>query len=551
MSRQALVGLFVIVGAVALFGIFYFLGDFWTRSQGYKIGAHFPSASGLHRAAIVSMSGVNIGAVDDVELEPDYTVDVILAIKPGFEIPKNSKFFILAPLTGEPSVIIQPPLGGQVATLPHEILPLDEQPQGRNPTSIQDLLEQGQGEIRRFDHLLADLERRAPHMLNELDTALGNANALTSTARASLEEFSNSANGMLATLNRSAARAGDNVVDLTNSLDETVKRNSRQIDGIIVQLSETSRSVNRSSAALRDFATNPKMKEDLLETTHQFALTAKTFAELSNDLRQVTGNPQTQSQLRDTVAHFDATAQRIDSLLGSLGGKSSVYGVDRSATPAPGGVTPPPPGFVPTSKPALPAAGPSAAPGVRAPTGSGTAAPHAAASSSSEASPSPIGIEALKKKLDSFTKDLVEIQIRVGQLTPLQPTNARGNISPLLSSDRGPQTDFNIRLLPKGATSLFAGVNDAGGATSTANFMLISRRGPWQYGGGMEYSRLGLTSSFSGPLAGIEFRAYDLRHPTLDAYGNLFLTPKLQLFGGERDTTHTDRRTVFGLQFEI
>jgi len=540
MSRQALVGLFVIVGAVALFGIFYFLGDFWTRSQGYKIGAHFPSASGLHRAAIVSMSGVNIGAVDDVELEPDYTVDVILAIKPGYEIPKDSRFFILAPLTGEPSVIIQPPRGGQLATLPHEILPLDEQPQGRNPTSIQDLLEQGQGEIRRFDRLLADLERRAPHMLNQLDAALGNVNELTTTARSSLAEFSNSANGMLATLNRSAARAGDNVVDLTNSLDETVKRNSRQIDGIIAQLSQTSTSVNRSAASLRDFATNPKMKEDLLETTHQFALTAKTFAELSNDLRQVTGNPQTQSQLRDTVAHFDATAQRIDSLLGSLGGKSSVYGIDKNATPAPGGVTPPPPGFVPTSKPALPA-----------PSGSGTTAPHAGASPASEGSPSPVGIEALKKKLDSFTKDLVELQIRVGQLTPLQPANARGNISPLLSSDRGPQTDFNIRLLPKGATSLFAGVNDAGGATSTANFMLISRRGPWQYGGGMEYSRLGLTSSFSGPLAGIEFRAYDLRHPTLDAYGNLFLTPKLQLFGGERDTTHSDRRTVFGLQFEI
>jgi ABC-type transporter Mla subunit MlaD len=550
MSRQALVGLFVVVGAVALFAIFYFLGDFWTRSRGYKIGAHFQNASGLHRAAIVSMSGVNIGAVDDVQLEPDYSVDVILAIKPGFEIPKDSKFLILAPLTGEPSVVIEPPRGVQLATLPHEILPLDEQPQGRNPTSIQDLLEQGQGEIRRFDRIMADLERRAPHLLSELDSAMQNANQLTTRARVSLAEFSNSANSMMATLNRSTALSGENIVDLTKSLDATVKRNSRQIDGIIAQLGQTSHSVNQSAASLRDFATNPKIKEDLLETTHQFALTAKTFAELSNDMRQVSGNPQTQAQLRDTVAHFDATAQRIDSILGSLGGKSSVYGVDKGATPAPGGVTAPPPGYVPTSKPALPGSAPSAGPGVPVPSGATSPSPRSA-SPSAEASISPAGIEALKKRLNAFTKDLVELQVRVSQLSPLQPKNVRGNTSPLLTGDRGPQTDFNIRLLPKGATSLFAGVNDAGSGTSTANFMLIGRRGSFQYGGGMEYSRLGVTTSFSGSLAGVEFRAYDLRHPTLDAYGNLFVAPKLQLFGGERDITHPDRRTVFGLQFEI
>jgi ABC-type transporter Mla subunit MlaD len=495
------------------------------------------------------MSGVNIGSVDGIDLQADYTVDVILAIKPDFEIPKDSKFLILAPLTGEPAVVIQPPRGTQLATLPHEIQPLDEQPQGRNPASIQDLLDQGQGEIRRFDHILADLERRAPHLLAELDSAMHNANQLTSEARVSIATLSESANGMLATLNRSTSRAGANIVTLTDTLNATVKRNERQIDEIVTQFAQTSRSINQSSASLRDVATNPKMKADLLETTHQFALTAKTFAELSNDLRQVTGNPQTQAQMRDTVAHFNATAQKIDSLLAQIGGKSSVYGVDKDATPPPPGATPWPPGYVPTSKPALPA-GPTAAPGVPAPPGAAPA-PRGGASPSAQASGAPLGLDALKKKLNNFTKDLVEIQIRVGQLTPLQAANAKGNTSPLLTIDRGPQTDFNLRILPKGGTSLFAGINDAGSGNTTASLMLLGRRGGFQYGGGMEYSRLGIMTQFSGSLAGLEFRAYDLRHPTLDAYGNLFLAPKLQLFGGERDITHSDRRTVFGLQFEI
>ena len=109
MSKQAQVGLFTIVGLIGAFAIFYVLGDLGTRTRGYKIGVHFPSASGMHRAAEVSLSGVPIGAVDDVQLEPDYTTEVILAIKPGYEIPKNSRFLIIAPLTGEPAVVIQPP----------------------------------------------------------------------------------------------------------------------------------------------------------------------------------------------------------------------------------------------------------------------------------------------------------------------------------------------------------------------------------------------------------------------------------------------------------
>jgi ABC-type transporter Mla subunit MlaD len=544
MSKQGIVGLFVLAGVVAVFAVFYVLGDIGTRSRGYKIGVHFKSAEGLHRAAPVSLSGVLIGAIDDVQLEPDYSVDVILAINPDYEIPKGSAFEIAAPLTGEPSVVIQPPHGPTVATLPHEILPLDKQPQGGNPVSLQDLLEQGQGEAKRFDRILAQLEVKTPILLSELDSALRNANDLTTSAKVQLAQVGDTATNMMNHLDRAAGRASDNLVDLTGQLDQTVRRNSSQIDALLASLNRTSSSIGKSVDSLRDFATDPRVKADLLETTHSFAVTAKTFAELSGDLRQVTGNPQTQAQLRDTVAHFDATAERLDSLLGQLGGKSSVYGVDRGATPPPAGATPVPPGFVPTSKPALSMSTPilqSSAPSVPAP--SGSAQPHTAIS--------PELMSKLKDRVNAFTKDLVQLQIRVSQLSPQQPSYVRGNTSPLLTSDRGPMTDFNLSILPHGGTSLLLGVNDAGGATATANVMLLSRRGALQYGGGMEYSRLGMFTGIDWSHFGVEARAYDLRHPTLDAYGKLILAPKLQLFGGERDVTHQDRRTVFGFQFEI
>jgi ABC-type transporter Mla subunit MlaD len=546
MDRQARVGLFAIIGLIAIFAVFYVLSDLGARTRGYKVGVRFPSAAGLHRSAYVYLSGVPIGVVDSVVLQADYTTDVIMAINPGYGIPANSRFLIQAPLTGEPSVLIQPPPPGAAPapTLPPEVLPLAEQPEGASPASIGELLEQGQGEVRRFDRILAMLEKRSPALLDELDRTLKSASTLSENANQSLSLLTGHADSLVQSLQSTASDAGRNVIALSSTLNGTVQRNSGRIDSLMEQLNHTSRSFEVTVDALKDVATNPQVKNNLLDTVHSFALTARTFSELANDLRQVTGNPQTQAQLRDTVARIDASSQKIDSLLGDLGGTSRVYGVDKGATPAPGGLTPLPAGFVPTSRPLIM---PQASPGLPVP----WLSPSPAASGSSGTSSVINGkIASLKARINQFTKDLVELQVRVSELSPERPGSAAGNTSPLLTADRGPMSDFNLSILPKASTGLFAGVNDVG-ANSTANFMLMGNRSGFRYGAGIEYSRLGMSAAFGTSKFGFEARAYDLRHPTLDAYGNLFVAPKLQLFGGERDTTHRDRRSVFGLQFEI
>ncbi|MGH7755160.1 MAG: hypothetical protein ACREM8_02605, partial [Vulcanimicrobiaceae bacterium] len=232
------------------------------------------------------------------------------------------------------------------------------------------------------------------------------------------------------------------------------------------------------------------------ETTHQLAETAKTVHELLADFRQVTGNAQTQGQLRDAAAQLDATTQRINSLAGSLGGRSSVYGVDAGATPIPAGSPPPATGPPPARRPAL---------------GTG----------------------------------FISGSIRFSELAP---TRGRPNRTPVLGSDRGPQTDVNLTLLPHAPASLFLGANDIGGFT-TANFALIAHRNRLDYGGGLLYSRLGILARVEGRRTDFETRLYDPRHPTLDAYAGVRILPQIDLFAGYRDLLYPERRAVFGLQF--
>lgn len=516
MSRQAQLGLFAIVALVMLFGIFYVITDFGTRHSGYRVGVHFASAAGLPTGAQVFFSGVTVGTVDQVQLLADNSVDVILAIQSGINIPKDSKFLIQAPLTGTPNMLIVPPVPrplpqGYTATplpeyavLPKRVLPIDQQPIGIASPTIADLLQQGQGEVRRLDQMLATLEEREPQLLNTLQTALTNVDDMTTQLRSTVADVSG-------TMESTMSQAGGHIVDMTATLDNTMGRNQYKIDKLLSTLDSTAIALNKSMDQLASLASDPNLKNNLIATTGNIRDLTGNIAGLTGDLRTVTGNPQTQAQLRDTVSNLDATMQKADSLLGTLGGQSHVYGVDAGATPYP----------IPRGPNSLP------------PPGTQTPAP---GSSSAR----------LKAGLTKMLGNLVQAQLRLNYLNAQSVSGP----SPLLTGDRGPQADLNLLLLPRGSVSGLFGANDIGGKT-TWNLAGMKNFGGFRAGGGVLYSQLGVLGQYDSGRFGAETRIYDLRRPTFDLYGNFNIAQWAKLFLGQRDATRSDRRTVFGLQLNF
>lgn len=515
MSRQAQLGLFALIALVLLFGIFYVITDFGTRHSGYRVGVRFASAAGLPTGAQVFFSGVTVGTVDQVQLLPDNSVDVILAIQNGINIPKDSKFLIQAPLTGTPNMIIVPPVpkplpAGYTATplppvaiLPHQVLPIDRQPIGVASPTIADLLQQGQGEVRRLDEMLATLEEREPKLLNTLQTALTNVDDMTTQLRGTIADVSG-------TMESTMQQAGSHIVDMTATLDNTMNRNQYKIDTLLSTLDATAVALNKSMDQLASLSSDPRLKTNLISTTTNIRDLTGNIAGLTGDLRTITGNPQTQAQMRDTVANLDATMQKADSLLGTLGGQSHVYGIDAGATPYP----------VPQGPNSLP------------PPGTQT--------------PPPPGSAKIKAGLSKILSNLVQAQVR---LSYLNAQSVRGP-SPLLTSDRGPQADLNMIVLPNGSVSGMFGANDIG-AKTTWNLAATKNFGGLRLGGGILYSQFGVLGSYNAGHFGAETRIYDLRRPTFDIYGNFNVAQWAKLFLGQRDATRADRRTVFGLQLQF
>jgi hypothetical protein len=431
-------------------------------------------------------------------------------------------------------VTARPPAAA-VALLPREILPRTEQPRGTNPATLSDLLQEGQGQVHQLGALLADLQKREPKLLDTFQSALSNANDIAVTTNAQTQKLAKRLDSLENTLGLAIDTGSSNIVDITRRMDSLVANNGSKIGTLLDQFNMAAHTLNDTADQIHDLAKNPQLRQNLLDTTRGIADTAQTFAGIAGDLRKVTNNAQTQAQLRDTIANFDAASQKANSLLGEIGGKSAVYGVDRGATPAPqagpsGVFGSPAPGASPGTYSVIPAA-----PG-------GASAPLDTAQLP----------DVLKSKLATIAHNLIALQIQVGELDQKEHGT---DSSPLLTRDRGPQTDVNATLLPNGSTSLLVGANDIGSYnTTTWNVAALERLGRGLHvGGGIIYSRLGELASYNpgGGAFGLEERLYDPRHPTLDGYGTLRIAKGLNLFGGERDVTHTGRRTDFGLRLSF
>jgi len=521
MTRQAQVGAFAIIALLLLFGVFYVITDFGTRHTGYRVGVRFDSAAGLTSGALVYFSGVNVGSVDSIELLQDNTVDVILAVNKDIDIPQSSKFLIQAPLTGSPNVIIVPPRVAGGPSLERRVLPLADQPQGENSATIADLLQQGQGEIKRLDTMLALMEERTPKLLDTLQTTLNNANDLTQTAKGSMQQISQQLLSLSATLQTSMTTASANIDQLTGTLNQSATVDSKKVDALLDQFADTSTALNKSMNSLEQMATDPALKSNVTATVASIAQMTANLAALTHDLRTVTGDPATQAQMRSTIANLNAVMERANSLLGEFGGTSNVYTVDPNATPYPLNGTPYPAGTQPG------APGTSGAP----PSGATGMTPQAKAK--------------LQGKMHDLVHNIVELQLRLYGLSAQQSCC----INPTLPSNRGPSGDLNMVILPNYSTSLLVGASSIGNNT-TYNAALLERVGSdAHFGGGVLYSQLGLTGDvgLKGPF-GLQGFVYDPRYPMLDLYGNVRLMPGTSLFFGQRDIFHAARRNTYGLQ---
>ncbi|ALA62168.1 outer membrane lipid asymmetry maintenance protein MlaD [Rickettsia amblyommatis] len=89
---ETIIGFVVLIIALLFLIFAYKTGSSITSSKGYQVTAHFQSVEGIAVGSDVMISGIKIGSVKKITLDPNsFYASVYLNINDDVKIPKDSK----------------------------------------------------------------------------------------------------------------------------------------------------------------------------------------------------------------------------------------------------------------------------------------------------------------------------------------------------------------------------------------------------------------------------------------------------------------------------
>lgn len=218
-SRNITVGITALIGLIGLAGLLMLFGYVPAFAQnGYLIHAEFPHAGGLNVNSRVRLTGVDVGQVTQIQLQPapNYGVRVTARINENIDLPLGTEATIDGPFIGGSAFLAlqtpQVPEGKTLAFLPRDGSAVIE-------GSATDLAGQFVGELNKLLDEPVDqlrLARENFQRLSEEWVKVGENVNLLLTPRSPAEADATDAVGNITTL---VARADQRLRDLEEVLD--------------------------------------------------------------------------------------------------------------------------------------------------------------------------------------------------------------------------------------------------------------------------------------------------------------------------------------------
>ena len=248
-----LVGLFLIVAtAVGVLGTIWLVrGGF---SEGYPLFARFPWGAGLKQGQPVVLAGVNVGYVADVQLDPNGTIVVRMAIDDQYGIPQGSTASVVAVgIFGDQSVAITP-----VRATRQYIPPGDTLPVGPTAPSINELLGRGDSIARDVGAITSEFERQlvTDGGVRDLRRTLASTNELVQQTNRLVAQVSAIAADQSRQLSETQGTLRRSVAALDSAMIDSTVRNLRatsaNVQMLTADLRTTTTELNGVLASLRD-----------------------------------------------------------------------------------------------------------------------------------------------------------------------------------------------------------------------------------------------------------------------------------------------------------
>ncbi len=336
---QFRVGVLVIVAASVCAGLVVRFGDtqhLWKK--GYPLTVHLENGAGLYPNAPVTLSGLAIGAVRQIELNQTRGgVNIQIEIQEGIRLPIDSRVVVTRSLMGESAVefvrgvesdMLKP--GGRVAGVAAaDPLVMIQRLEARTHETLSAFAETGQEwrQVAKNINQLMDTERgnldqvveQAAEALHEFTIAMKNANQMIEAAndivgdpasqramKEALTALPKLVGATKATLDETRQAVGAtrqvmdsmnrNLVNLSQVTEPVGKRGEQMvakldssltnIDQLLTELNRFARVINQKDGSLQKFVRDPSLYNNLDSSSQSMVVLMKNLEPILRDLRE-------------------------------------------------------------------------------------------------------------------------------------------------------------------------------------------------------------------------------------------------------------------------
>lgn len=307
MQATAKVGFLVIVFAILLYGGYAILGHTLARAKTITLYADFPDAAGTTNGTLVTMAGVRVGTVREVELMSADRARLTLDIEQKYSVPRGSVARIGGSLIGlgaTPVQIVPPkaPSGGLLAD--GDVLI------GGSSSPMDTILPKAEETLKELNLTLISTRK-----LLENDSLQKKLTALMDSSASTLAKFGTladqtkgllaSANGMMGRsqpyLERAMRDASEGMANIRKSIvlvTQLIESGKYQKEGLALlkQLAETAKKADDLVVSLNTFASDPEVKASIKNTLDSTAKIADSGTRIAGNAEEISKNGITLSQ---------------------------------------------------------------------------------------------------------------------------------------------------------------------------------------------------------------------------------------------------------------
>lgn len=320
LSVEAKVGVFVVIGIILLAYMSMKVGKLnFSRNKGYVIEVLFDSATGLARDVTVEEAGVEIGRVQDISLK-DGRALVLLRIRPEIEIKKDARAIIRTRgILGDKYVEI--------------IAGSDSAPAIRNGEQLTRTVPVT--DMDSLMNVLGDVARDIKRLTNAISNVLGGKEG-EDTFRAIVDNLKEMVTALNQTVQRNSDdidRMIDNLAGFSDTLksvsDESqddikdiiasVRRVSGSMESLLSDLEEVVAKINTGQGSIGRLINEEDTINDLNETLAALKQITQSISRGEGTLGRLMAEDQTIESLNATLASLDDITTKINSGEGTLG----------------------------------------------------------------------------------------------------------------------------------------------------------------------------------------------------------------------------------------